>query len=116
MNLKNITQTGFTWLWFAILIIGLDRASKIWVFNHLSYFEPVKILPIFNLTLAYNNGAAFSFLKSASGWSNILFGGLAIIVSIIVIIWLTKIPGRSRWLSIALCLVLGGALGNAWDR
>jgi signal peptidase II len=76
----------------------------------------MKVLPFFDLTLAYNTGAAFSFLNSASGWQNVFFSVLAFVVSIAIIAWLFRLRKKDGWLSIALCLILGGALGNAWDR
>lgn len=114
--IKKCLSTGLAWLWLTILVIVLDRYSKLWVSEHLTFLEPFKILSFFNLTLAYNTGAAFSFLHTASGWQNLFLGGLAFIVSIIMIACLAKSPVNARWLNIALCLVLGGALGNAWDR
>ena len=116
MARKQVAATGLIWLWIAFLVLAIDRLSKIWVIQHLAFFEPVKILPIFNLTLAYNTGAAFSFLHSANGWQNVLFGSLAFIVSTVIFITLYKTPARERWYNIALCLVMSGALGNAWDR
>jgi signal peptidase II len=86
------------------------------VAQHLLPFTPLKIFPFFNLTLAYNKGAAFSFLHSASGWQHIFLGSLALIISIVILVWLYKLSARERWIGIALCLILGGALGNAWDR
>lgn len=114
--LRKINKSGLVWLWLPIVLIALDRYSKFWVSEHLTFFEPCRILPIFNLTLAHNRGAAFSFLDSAGGWQNWLFGALAVIVSGIVIVWLSMLSSKDRWMNIALCLILTGALGNAWDR
>lgn len=114
--LKKFYSSGLAWIWLAVIIIFIDRYSKIWVVQHLNYFEPLKVLPVFNLTLAYNTGAAFSFLHDAQGWQNLFLGGLAGMVSILILIWLAKLSSASRWLNIALCFILGGALGNAWDR
>jgi signal peptidase II len=108
--------SSLVWLWIAIAVLAIDRYSKIWMMQHLFYQEPLQILPIFNLTLTYNTGAAFSFLHSASGWQNWFLGGLALIVSVVVVVWLARLPRRAYWMAIALCLILGGALGNAWDR
>ena len=94
----------------------VDRYSKSWVVAHLTFQEPLEVLSYFNLTLAYNTGAAFSFLHSASGWQNIFFSGMAFIISTAVIVWLYKTPARERWLCAALALILAGAIGNAWDR
>lgn len=114
--LKKIFSTGLSWLWIAFLVLALDRYSKIWVTQHLTFLEPLNLLPIFNLTLAYNTGAAFSFLHTMSGWQNVFLGSLAFIVSVAVIVWLARLPKSARWMSISLCLILGGAIGNAADR
>lgn len=116
MPLTTLYKNGFAWLWIAVLVLISDRYSKFWVMEHLIFQEPLEILPFFNLTLAYNTGAAFSFLHTASGWQNWFLGGLAFIISAIILFSLAKQPLRSYWLNTALCLVLGGALGNAWDR
>lgn len=109
-------KTGLWWLWVAVLVIAVDRYSKIWVSHHLIFQAPMNVLPVFDLTLAYNTGAAFSFLNSASGWQNIFFCTLAIVISVAITVWLARIRRKDAWLSVALCLILGGALGNAWDR
>jgi len=113
---KGIFSSGLVWLWLVVLLVAVDRYSKFWVTHHLSFFEPFKILPIFNLTLAYNTGAAFSFLHSASGWQNWVLSSLAVIISGGVLVWLSRLRAYEAWMSIALCLILTGALGNAWDR
>jgi len=113
---KKILRSGLTSLWMTALVIFIDRLSKWWVLQHLTFQEPMQVLPIFNLTLAYNKGAAFSFLHSASGWQHIFLGGLALVVSVIIVVWLCRLPKNAYWMNTALCLILGGALGNAWDR
>lgn len=114
-NIK-LRQSGLVWLWIAVLVIVIDRISKVWAVTHLSLYEPVSILPIFDLTLAYNKGAAFSFLHSASGWQNWVLGGLAFAVSAGIIVWLAQNRSALFIKNASLCLILGGALGNAWDR
>lgn len=112
----RLLSSGLIWVWLSIFIIIADRLSKWWVVNNLVFQQPVEVLPFFNLTLAYNKGAAFSFLSSASGWQHFLLGGLAVLVSFCILVWLSRLPKRAYWLNAALCLVLGGALSNAWDR
>ncbi|MBX3709748.1 MAG: lipoprotein signal peptidase [Gammaproteobacteria bacterium] len=112
----KLYKSGLAWLWITAIVLVVDRYSKMWVMQHLTYQEPLGILPFFNLTLAYNTGAAFSFLHTASGWQNGFFSGLAFIVSIVILGWLVKQSWHSYWVNTALCLILGGALGNAWDR
>jgi signal peptidase II len=76
----------------------------------------LRVTPFFNLTLAYNTGAAFSFLDSAPGWQIWFFGVIALVVSATLLIWLKRLPRQQWWLSIALACIIGGALGNLWDR
>ena len=114
--LKRIFQSGLCWLWLAIVVIAIDRYTKYWMTHHLVLGEPLEVLSIFNLTLAYNTGAAFSFLHSASGWQNWLLGGFAALVSVMILVALYRSRATEYWYNIALCFILGGALGNAWDR
>ncbi len=75
------------------------------------------IIPdLFSWTLAYNTGAAFSFLAGQSGWQRWLFALIAIVVSVVLVVWLKRLKPNETWLAIALALVLGGALGNLVDR
>jgi signal peptidase II len=113
---SKLKSSGLFWLWVAPLVFILDRFSKYWALNHLTPGEPLELLPFFNLMLAYNKGAAFSFLHSASGWQNVLLGSIATLVSLFILYWLTKLPRKARWMSIALGFILGGALSNACDR
>lgn len=104
------------WLLIASLVFILDRVTKYLVISYLTLEEPINILPIFNLRFTFNTGAAFNFLDQASGWQEWLFGIIAIGVSIFLIIWQLKIPVKYLWLKIATALVLGGTLGNLYDR
>ena len=80
-----------------------------------SYYESVEVTGYFNLVLVYNRGAAFSFLADAPGWQTVFFSAVAIIASAIVSVMLLRAPQR-RVQSAGLALILGGALGNLWDR
>ena len=82
----------------------------------LHYHEPVNLLPGFNLTLAYNTGAAFSILSEAGAWKRWFFIGLSSLVSTVILVWLTRVPRQRRWLACGLALILGGAVGNLYDR
>jgi signal peptidase II len=70
----------------------------------------------FSWTLAYNSGAAFSFLADSSGWQRWLFALIAVVVSTVLLVWLKRLGRNDTWLAIALALILGGALGNLYDR
>ncbi len=109
-------ETGLSWLWVTVVVLVLDRITKLLALHNLSAYVSKHITPFLNLTLAYNKGAAFSFLGSQSGWQSWMFGALAIIVSAALLVWLKRLSSRERVVSIALCLIIGGALGNLWDR
>jgi signal peptidase II len=113
---KLLLKSGVRFVWIALIVILADRVTKMWALEHLSLSESLRILPIFNLTLAYNTGAAFSLLHQASGWQNIFLCTLAVIVSMAIVYKLATTPSNERWMGVALGLILGGALGNAWDR
>ncbi|MDZ7737238.1 MAG: signal peptidase II [Gammaproteobacteria bacterium] len=104
------------WLGLALLIILLDQLSKQIAVNMLVLHEPLAVLPGFNLMLTYNTGAAFSFLSDAGGWQRWLFSIFAVVISVVLLVWLYRLPRPARWLACALALILGGALGNLWDR
>lgn len=112
----KVTSTGLRWLWISVLVIILDRFTKILVQKSLVPFVAKPVMPSLNLTLSYNTGSAFSFLDSASGWQIWMFGCIAIVVSIAILVWLYRLPASQKWLGIALAFVVGGALGNLWDR
>jgi len=106
----------YHWILIAVLVFALDRISKVLAFQHLQIEEPVGIFPMFNLFLTFNTGAAFGFLHEAGGWQEWLFIGVASVVSIFLIIWVFQIKTNHLWLKVALALVLGGTLGNLYDR
>jgi len=112
----GLDVSRLTWLWLAALTLILDFASKQAALHFLDYAQPVYVLPVFDLTLLYNKGAAFSFLADASGWQRWFFTLIAIGVSSVLCIWLMKLKPEEKWLSAALCLVIGGAIGNLYDR
>jgi signal peptidase II len=108
---------GWRWLPLSAAVIVLDQVTKLLVVDNLHYGERVQLLPVLDLTLVYNTGAAFSFLAAESGWQRWLFSGLAIAVAGIIAFWLKRLKARSQWLlSCALSLILAGALGNVIDR
>lgn len=105
------------WLWLSALVIVIDQISKVVVSHHMSLFQSIPVTPFFRFTLLHNTGAAFSFLAGAAGWQRWFFICLGLVVSIIILIWLRRMPRHGRrLLGIGIALVLGGALGNVIDR
>ena len=104
------------WYSLAVLVVVLDQYTKVLAESALEYGRPVEVFSWFNLTLQYNTGAAFSFLSDAGGWQRYFFSGVAVLISAGLVVWLYMMP-RGQWLlALALGLILGGALGNLWDR
>jgi len=103
------------YLWLSGLVIILDQVSKWIMVSWLSLYETVAVIPYFNLTMAHNTGAAFSFLAGAGGWQRWFFVGLAIAISIGLFIWLDKLA-KTKLEAVSVSLILGGAIGNVIDR
>jgi signal peptidase II len=103
------------WLGLAAIIILLDQLSKITIAKLFTYGESLSITSFFNLVLAYNKGAAFSFLAAESGWQRYLFTAIGLIAAIFITYLLKQHAGQ-RLFCWALSLIMGGALGNVIDR
>ncbi len=109
--------SGWRLLWLAALILVADQITKMWVHGSFVEGERVTVLPILDITLHYNPGAAWSFLADAGGWQRWLFTGLALAVSVGISIWLRRLTMATHALLVfGLTLILGGAVGNAIDR
>lgn len=105
-------------IWYAIsvVVILLDQVTKYAADNMLDYGRPVEILPVFDLTLLYNKGAAFSFLSDAGGWQRWFFLTISSVVSCVLVVWIYRLPSSQKLLALSLSLILGGAIGNLIDR
>jgi len=84
------------WLWLSVVVIAADQATKA------------------AIVATFNTGAAFSFLSAASGWQRWLFVGIAVTAAVVIVVLLKR--GGSAWYGAGLALILGGALGNLFDR
>ncbi len=113
---KPLLSTGLRWLWLAALIFAVDIGTKLWVMDSFTLYESVKVLPFFNLTYVHNPGAAFSFLAEHSGWQRWFFAGIALLVTASLMVWMYKTPADHRLPNFAYALIIGGALGNLFDR
>lgn len=100
----------------AVLAIAIDQLTKWMASTNLTLYEQIPVMPSFNLTLMHNYGAAFSFLSNAGGWQRWFFTIIATVISVVLIIWITRLKPNEKWLGISLALVLGGAIGNLIDR
>lgn len=108
---------AFMWYLLSLVVIVIDQWTKWLAETNLTFLEPVPVIePVLNWTLAYNYGAAFSFLADAGGWQKWFFSGLALVMSLFLMVYLIKAPRKATLLSFGLALVLGGAVGNLIDR
>jgi signal peptidase II len=104
------------WLLLVCVLIVLDQATKFWATQALLPYQPVPVMPMVNITLAFNSGAAFSFLSHAGEWHRWLFAGFSLVMSVVLLVCLLKTLVSMRLQSLALSLILGGAIGNLIDR
>lgn len=106
----------YPWLGLAAIIVVLDQLTKYLAASQLGFGEPVPLMPLLNLSLAYNQGAAFSLLSDSGGWQRWFFAVLSTLVSIVLVVWLGRLSSGEKWTGLALSLILGGAVGNLIDR
>lgn len=104
------------WLIVSAFVILLDYGSKHYMLAHFEPYQPWIVTSFFDLTLAFNKGAAFSFLNAASGWQNIFFIVVAALVSVVLLVWLVRLKSVEKMNALAISLILGGAWGNIYDR
>jgi len=117
--MDGLARRLLPWLMLAAVVVGLDRWTKLAVVAALRPGESIVLTPFFSLVLWFNTGAAFSFLANGGGWQRLLFSGIAVVATV-VILWLLARHGHDGkqppLFNAGLALILGGALGNLWDR
>ena len=112
-QLVNAPPRWWLWVLASVAVVAIDQATKAAVQMHFRPGEQYVITSFFSLILAFNTGAAFSFMREAEG-SRYLLSAVAIAAAV-VIVWLLRRGGNRRYCA-GLALILGGALGNLWDR
>lgn len=109
-------KRNLPWVIIAGLVVLLDLASKAWISNNFDYGQRLEVLPVFDLVLLHNPGAAFSFLAESGGWQRWFFVVIAAVSCLIIWGWLNRLKPTEKITALALALILGGALGNLHDR
>lgn len=100
-----------------IIVILLDQISKWIVIQSLSENSALYVLPILNIVLVYNPGAAFGFLADAGGWQNGFFIVVTLLILVAIFYFLIKAKNENRYIEmIAIILIFAGAIGNLIDR
>jgi signal peptidase II len=102
------------WLWISVAVLVADQATKAAILAWLAPGAEWPVTSFFSLVLTFNTGAAFSFLAAASGWQRWLLAAIATGASVLIV-WLLRRGGSASY-CLGLALILGGAIGNLWDR
>ena len=113
---KTEKTSMLRWLWLSVFLLVLDQITKVVISNTFDMHERLQVLPVFELTLVHNHGAAFSFLADQGGWQRWFLAGISVVISAVLVVWLYRIPKSDKWMAICLAAILGGALGNLVDR
>ena len=106
------------WLLLSLAVIALDQWSKFWALHALQPAGlPHPVVPgLLNWTLAFNTGAAFSFLADSTGWQRWFFVVLAVVICSVLVVWLARTARRDWRTAAPLAMIIGGAIGNLIDR
>jgi signal peptidase II len=99
-----------------LVLVALDRATKIWAAHQLAVHGPIRVLSFFDLAYAENTGAAFSLGVGFGGAANTFFIVVSAALTLFLVRMMRKWPLDDLWLQAGGTLVLAGALGNLYDR
>ncbi|AFP85770.1 lipoprotein signal peptidase [secondary endosymbiont of Heteropsylla cubana] len=113
---NTIFSTGLRWLWITPIVLLLDLGTKHWIMTCFWLGESIRFIPYINITYTYNLGSAFSFLANGGGWQCWVFSAIAILTTSILLIIMYYSSHQSRLSNIAYAMIIGGALGNLWNR
>ena len=110
-------KTALIWAWLSAVVVALDQFVKWHVVSEFDLYEILPVAPVLDLTRLHNEGAAFGILAEAGGWQRWFFLALAGAIGLAIVYWLRSLPHRGHsWLAVGLAFILGGAVGNAYDR
>ena len=110
-------RAGFGWLWLSAVVVAADQLTKWIATSSMSMHERIAVLPgLFDWTLTYNRGVAFSLFNDGQGWQRFGLSAFAIVVAAGFTYWMAHLPKHERMNAAALALVVGGAIGNVIDR
>ena len=103
------------WLGIALLVLLIDQFTKVLVLGAFQLGDSTSITSFFNLVRVHNHGAAFSFLAGAGGWQRWFFTGIGVVAAVFMV-WMLRSHAGQKLFSLAISLILGGAIGNVVDR
>src|SRR5579871_3839661 len=97
----NHARGNLMFLWLSALVVALDQWSKYLIEHRLAFMQAIDVLPVLQITRLHNMGVAFSFFDYAGGWQRWVFTALAVVVSIAMAVWLSRIERGAHVLSSA---------------
>ncbi|HEY8048923.1 MAG TPA: signal peptidase II [Ramlibacter sp.] len=103
------------WLALALGVFLLDQFTKVLILGYYQLGDSTYVTSFFNVVRAHNTGAAFSFLAAASGWQRWFFTAVGVAAAVFIV-WLLRSHAGQKLFSFALACILGGAVGNVFDR
>lgn len=113
---KSVCSSGLRWLWLVPVVLAVDLGVKQWVLANFALGESWALFPSLNLHYARNYGAAFSFLADKGGWQRWFFAGVAVAIVAALLVMMFRSNAGQKLNNIAYALIIGGALGNLFDR
>ncbi|HCU0178790.1 TPA: signal peptidase II [Enterobacter hormaechei] len=113
---KTLCSTGLRWLWLVVVVLVIDLGSKFLILQNFALGDTVPLFPSLNLHYARNYGAAFSFLADSGGWQRWFFAGIAMGICVVLAVLMYRSKATQKLNNIAYALIIGGALGNLFDR
>lgn len=114
--LSLFKNTGLRFLWISVIAVIVDQWTKNAVVDGMDLYQSIQLTGFFNLTYVHNYGAAFSFLYDAGGWQRYFLTAVALVVSAVIVWWLRQSTKEQVLLPVAFAFILGGAIGNVFDR
>ncbi|AKC31954.1 signal peptidase II [Candidatus Pantoea carbekii] len=116
MKMKIVSFNELAWLWLAFLVTIIDIVTKYWINNNIVQNEIYPFAPFFNLFYVRNYGVIFSLLSDKNGAQRWFLAFLAIIIIVILVVLMYRTDSNYILSKIAYALIIGGALGNLFDR
>ncbi len=109
-------STGLRWIWLILVILVLDINSKYLIMKHYSLGESISIVSFVNFTYVHNSGAAFGFFANKDGWQRWFLCIISVVISVSLLVIMYNLKHQERLFNMGYAMIIGGALGNLFDR
>ncbi len=112
----KVAASGLWWLWLSVVALVLDQVTKHMIVGSVALGEKIDVLPVFQIAHVHNHGAGFSFLSDAGGWQRWALSLVAVVICGLLLYWMRTTPKSNKLLGMSYSLIIGGAIGNLYDR